>query len=63
MRLQIQNVEIAAKFLGENFSLTGDYRSECFEGVDSFKYLGRVLHRSDKYWPEVCQNIGRARQV
>ena len=46
-----------------NFSLTGDDGAECFEGVDSFKYLGRVLHQEDDYWPAVLRNIRRERQV
>ena len=50
---------IAAKYTGETFSLMGDDRAECFEGVEFFKYLGRFLHQSDKYWPEVFRNIGR----
>ena len=36
---------------------------ECFEGVDSFKYLGRILHHTDEDWPAVCRKIWRARQV
>ena len=56
-------MEIAEKCIGETFSLTGEDGSECFEGVDSFKYLGQVLHWSDDYWMSVCQNIWRSRQV
>ena len=40
-------MEIAAKFTRATFSLTGDDRAEFFEGVDYFKYLGQVLHRTD----------------
>ena len=36
---------------------------ECFEGADSFNYLGRVLHRSYKDWTEVFRNIWRSIQV
>ena len=36
---------------------------ECFEGVDSFKYLGRILHHTYEDWPAVCRKIWRARQV
>ena len=56
-------MEIAAKCPGATFSLTGDDGTECFEGVDAFKYLGRVLHRTDDDWPAVLRNIRRARQV
>ena len=54
---------IAAKCKVETFSLTGDDRAECFEEVDSFNYLGRILQRADGEWPEVSRNNGRARQV
>ena len=63
MRLRIRDVEIAAKCTGETFSLMGDDGVECFEGVDSFNYLGRVLHLSYKDWLAVFQIIGRERQV
>ena len=56
-------MEISEKCTGSTFSLTGEDRAECFEEVDSFKYLGRVLHGSDEYWPVVCRNIWRVRQV
>ena len=46
-------MEIEAKYTGYIFSLMGKDVVECFEGVESFKYLGRVLHRSDKDWSEV----------
>ena len=57
------DAEIAAKCVGETFSLAGDDGVECFEDVDFFNYLGRVLHRTDKNWPEVFRNIGRPIQV
>ena len=63
MRWQRQDVEIATKFVGETFILTGEDGAECFEGVDSFKYFGMFLHQLDEDWPEVFQNIWRARQV
>ena len=37
-------MEIAEKCTGTTFSVTGYNGAECFEGVDSFEYLGRVLH-------------------
>ena len=62
MRWQRLDVEIAAKYMGEAFSLTVDDGVDCFEGVDSFKYLERVLHQMDDDWPVVLCNIRRARQ-
>ena len=63
MRLQMRDVEIAAKCMGETFSLTGDNIVECFEGVGLFNYLGWVLHRDYNDWPVVLCNICRVRQV
>ena len=62
MLWQIRDVEIAANFIGETFSLTGDDGAECFEGVDTLKYLGRVLYWTDDDWPSVLRNIWRARK-
>ena len=62
MRWLRRDVDIAAKCMGATFILTGEDGAECFEGVESFKCLGRVLHRSDKDWPVVIRNIRRARQ-
>ena len=45
------------------FSLTGDEEAEHIEGVGVFKYLGRMLDRSDNDWPAVLHNIRKARQV
>ena len=63
MRLRIRYVEIASKCTGETFSLMRYDGAECFEGVDYFKYLGRVLHQSDEDWKAVHRNIGRVREV
>ena len=63
MRLQRRDEEIAANYTGATFNLTGDDGAVCFEGVDSFKYLGSVLYRSDEDWPAVLRNIERVRQV
>ena len=56
-------MEIAEKCTGSTFSLMREDGAECFEGVDSFKYLGRILHRADEDWPAVLRNIRRERQV
>ena len=36
---------------------------EIIDGVETFKYLGRMLDRSDDYWSEVLWNFIKARQV
>ena len=39
---------IAEKCTGVTLSLTGEDGSECGEGVESFKCLGRILSELDK---------------
>ena len=31
--------------------------------VETFKYLGTILERSDNKWPAVLWNVGKARRV
>ena len=45
------------------FILTGEECAECIKGVETFKYLGRILDLSDEDWPEDLQNLGKARRV
>ena len=56
-------MDIAEKCMGATFSITGEDGAECFEGVESFKYLGWILHQSDEDWLAVLRNIWRAIQV
>ena len=63
MRWKRRDVAIADRCSEANFILTGEEESEFIEGVEVFKYLGRLLDRSDNNWPEVLQNIRKAIQV
>ena len=45
------------------FSLTGEDYAERIEGVETFKYLGRILDRYDNDWPAVLRNVGKAYRV
>ena len=36
---------------------------ECIEGVEVYRYLGRLLDRSDGNWAEFLQNIRKVKQV
>ena len=54
---------IASRCADVEFSLTGEYDAECIEGMENFKYLGRILYRSDDNWTEVLWNVGKARRV
>ena len=62
MRWWIRGVTIAENFTGTTFSITGEDGVECVEGLDSFNYLGWILHRADEDWPTVIHDIRRARQ-
>ena len=33
------------------------------EGVENFKYLARILERSDNDWQAVVQNVGKACRI
>ena len=46
-----------------SFSLMGEDKAQCMEGVDTSKYLGSMLYRSDDDWTAVCRNFGKAHQV
>ena len=41
----------------------GEDDVECIEGVDTFKYMGRILYWSYDNWLEVLWNIGKVRRV
>ena len=38
----------------------GEDEAECIEGVDNFKYLGRILDRSDDDWTAFRQIVNKA---
>ena len=63
MQWQRKDAAIASRFEGATFSLTGKEDVECIEGVETFKYLGRILDRLDDNWPEVIWNVGKACRV
>ena len=63
MRWRRRDVAIPAKCAAVTFSLPGEEEAERIEGVGRFKYLGRLLGRSDNDWPAVLRNIRKARQV
>ena len=60
MRWQSRDVVIASRCRESSFSLTGDGKAECIEGVETFKYLVRILDRSEYNWMSVRQNFGKA---
>ena len=56
-------MEIASLCTEATFSLVGEYGADNIKGVDVFKYLGRLLYRSDDNLLAVPRNIRKARQV
>ena len=54
---------IADRCSEAKFILTGEEEAEFIEGVEVFKYLGRMLFRLDHNCPAVLHNIWKARQV
>ena len=54
---------IADKYLEVTSSLTGEYKAECIEGVEVFKYFGCIMDRSHENWLAVLQNIRKGQQV
>ena len=48
---------------GATLVLTGEDEAERIEGVVRLKNIGRLMERSDNDYPEVLQNIRKARQV
>ena len=63
MRFRSRDVAIASRCLEAAFILTVEDNLECIEGVETFKYLGRLLDRSDDEWLEVLRNVGKARRL
>ena len=54
---------IVARCSEAAFRITGKEEVERIEGVEVFKYLRRLLERSDYDWTAVLHKIRKARQV
>ena len=63
MRWQTQDMEIANKCMNATFRLMEEDGADIIEGVDSFNYLGRILHKLDDNCSEVLRKILKERQV
>ena len=57
MRWRRRDVTITSQCAEASFSLTEEYKAECIEGVDKFRYVGRIIYWSDNDWPEVLRNV------
>ena len=54
---------IMVRYSEATLILTGEEEAERIEGVEVFKYLGRILDRSDENYPAVLRNIIKSRQA
>ena len=63
MQWRRRDVAIASQYKETTFRLTGEEDTECIEGVETFKYLGSILYQSDKDWPAVLRNVGKAHMI
>ena len=63
MRWRQMDVAIADRCLETTFILTGEEEMEPIKGVGGFKYLGRLMDRSDEKFTEVLRNTRKARQM
>ena len=60
MRRRRKDIAIASRCAEASFILKGEDETEYIEGAETFKYLGRMLDRSDEKWLALCQNVGKA---
>ena len=63
MRWRRRDVVISKNCRDATFSLTRNNGVERVEGVDSFKYLGQLLHQLDNDWKTVLNSIWKVKQV
>ena len=63
MRWGRRDVEIVSRCMEASFSITGEDEAERIESVETLKYLGQILDRSDNDWPAVLCNVGKASQL
>ena len=54
-------MDMAARCGYMKFSLYGEEGDDMVEGLENFKYLGRILDQMDDDWIEVRQKTMRAR--
>ena len=56
-----RNFAITSRCAQVSFSLAGEETAEFIEGVETFKYLRRMLDRSDDDWKVVLWVVSKAR--
>ena len=63
MRGRRRDNAIASQCAEAYFILTGEDKAECIEGVETLKYLGWMLERSDGNCLAILWNVGKAHRV
>ena len=63
MRRRRKDIAIASRCAEASFILKGEDETEYIEGAETFKYLGRMLDRSDSNWTTVRYNSRKERRV
>ena len=63
MQWRRRDVTIASRPAEASFRLTGEDKAECIEGVETLKYLGWMLDRSDGNCLAILWNVGKAHRV
>ena len=63
--VQPEQVDVVAEEgrLNCKSTFTGEDDAGYIESVETFKYLGRILDRSDNECPDILRNLSRARRV
>ena len=63
MQFRRRGVEMVERCREMDFSLYEREGGALVEGVESFKYLGRLLDQTDYDWLEIIRNIKQAQKV
>ena len=58
-----RNIAIVSRCAEATFSLTGEDKADCIEGMGMFKYFWSLLDQLEDDWLEVLRNIRKSRQV
>ena len=61
MRWRQRDVAFVDKCSEATLSFTGEDEAELIKGIGRFKYLRRLLDRSDDYFPSVLKHFRKAR--
>ena len=63
LRWRRRDVTITSRCEEATFRLTGEDGVEQIEGIETFKYLGRISDCYYDNWTEVLRNVGKSHRV